>query len=118
MTKTSTLVTFALAAAAVTGGPAFAQGADPQPIVELMHGLAGKPKHRPSGAKGQCFTGVFEPTAEARALSKAATFTKTSPVVARFSVGGGNQRVADGRAGPTGASRSASTRAGRDTPNS
>jgi catalase len=65
-----------------------------------MHQVAGKPKHRPSGAKGQCFTGVFEPTAEARGLSKAATFAKASPVVARFSVGGGNQKVGDAARGP------------------
>jgi catalase len=65
-----------------------------------MHTLAGKPKNRPSGAKGQCYTGTFEPTAEARGLSKAATFAKTSPVVARFSVGGGNPRVADAARGP------------------
>jgi len=80
--------------------PALAQGFDPQPIVDTMYTLSGKPKHRPSGAKGQCFVGVFDPTAEARTLSKAATFTKSSPVVARFSVGGGNMKVADAARGP------------------
>lgn len=97
----SLAMSLAAVAALSQSAPAVqAQTADPTPIVDLMHMLAGKPKHRPSGAKGQCFTGTFEPTAEARALSKAATFTKTSPVVARFSVGGGNARVADAARGP------------------
>jgi catalase len=95
------LMTLAAATAAMmSAAPALVQGFDPQPIVEAMHALAGKPKHRPSGAKGQCFTGVFEPAAEARALSKAATFAAPSRVVARFSVGGGNQKVADAARGP------------------
>jgi catalase len=64
-------------------------------IVETMRTLAGKQKARPSGAKGQCFTGSFAPTAEARSLSKSAAFAKTSPVVARLSVGGGNPKVMD-----------------------
>ncbi len=92
-----------LAAAIVaTGsiGAASAQTADPQPIVDTMFTLAGKPKNRPSGAKGQCFTGSFEPAADAKNLSKASIFAKTSPVVARFSVGGGNAKVADGARGP------------------
>ncbi len=89
------------AGAIVLGGfAAKAQDFDPAPIVEIMHANAGKAKHRPSGAKGQCFTGTFEPSAEARALSKASIFTRTVPVVARFSVGGGNPRVADGVRGP------------------
>lgn len=77
-----------------------AQAFDTQPIVDIMHANAGKAKHRPSGAKGQCFVGTFEPTADARRLSKAETFTKVSPVVARFSVGGGNPKVADAVRGP------------------
>ncbi len=93
---------FIISAAAGLGlaAPVQAQGFDPQPIVELMHTFAGNAKNRPSGAKGQCFVGTLEPTAEARALSKAATFARTSRVVARFSVGGGNPRVADAARGP------------------
>ncbi len=89
----------ATAALGIAGG-AKAQDFDPQPIVDIMHAFAGKAKHRPSGAKGQCLTGTFEPSAEARGLSKAATFAKASKVVARFSVGGGNQKVADAARGP------------------
>jgi len=93
------------AALAVVGavslsGAASAQTFDPQPIVDLMFANTNQAKNRPSGAKGQCFTGTFEPAAEARGLSKAGLFTKTSPVVARFSVGGGNPKVADATRGP------------------
>ncbi len=90
----------AAAATALGGMAAQAQDFDPAPIVELMHANINKAKHRPSGAKGQCFTGSFEPSAEARGLSKASIFTKTVPVVARFSVGGGNPKVADAVKGP------------------
>ena len=95
-----TLVASLASAFAMSGAPAQAQEADPQPIVDVMHALSGMAKNRPSGAKGQCFLGTFEPTAEARKLSKAATFTKTSPVVGRFSVGGGSLKVADAARGP------------------
>jgi catalase len=93
-------VLLACAVALMTSASANGQTFDPQPIVDIMHANAGKAKHRPSGAKGQCFTGTFEPTAEARGLSKAATFQGTKKVVARFSVGGGNPRVADAARGP------------------
>ena len=89
-------VTFALSLAlAALSVPAFAQTADIAKIVEAQFTLAGNQKARPSGAKGQCFTGTFTPTAEARGLSKSEIFTKTSKVLARFSVGGGNPKVAD-----------------------
>lgn len=98
--RTLPLALAASLASAIAMPCAQAQTADPQPIVDVMHALAGKAKNRPSGAKGQCFVGAFEPTAEARRLSKAATFTKPSRVVARFSVGGGNPKVADAARGP------------------
>jgi catalase len=94
------MIAAALAALGLMGAPAMAQGFDPQPIVDTMYTLAGKPKHRPSGAKGQCFTGSFEPVADATRLSKSPVFSKASKVVARFSVGGGNAKVADGARGP------------------
>jgi catalase len=75
--------------------PAMAQTAAPDVIVDVMRTLAGKQKARPSGAKGQCVVGTFMPTAEAKSLSKSLAFEKASRVVARFSVGGGNPKVAD-----------------------
>ncbi len=78
---------------------AIAQDADPEAIVTIMRNLSGNQKARPSGAKGQCWQGTFTPTVEAKALSKSPVFTKVSPVIARFSVGGGNPKVADGARG-------------------
>jgi len=80
---------------AAAGAPAVAQTADLGKIAELQRTLAGNQKARPSGAKGQCFAGTFTPTAEAAGISKSAVFAKTSRVVARLSVGGGNPKVAD-----------------------
>lgn len=82
--------TFAIATTSAT-----AQIAVPDAIVEAQRTLAGKQKARPSGAKGQCVVGTFTPTADAKGLSKAIVFDRPSKVVARFSVGGGNPKVAD-----------------------
>lgn len=79
--------------------PGAAQDADPTPIVELMRAGAGPGTHRPSGAKGACYQGEFRPAAGARDLSRAVIFTRNSPAVIRFSVGGGNPAVADGARG-------------------
>ena len=98
-------ISTSLAAAAIGGiampiGQAPAQAPDlPTQIVDAQHALAGKGKTRVGGAKGQCFVGTFEPTADARKLSKSAIFAKPSRVLARFSVGGGNPKVADGSRG-------------------
>ncbi len=86
-----------LAVSLAFAGSAAAQTADPVPtIVDAMQALAGKgAKTRPSGAKGKCYTGTFEPTPDAVKLSRAVIFTKSSPVLARLSVGSGNPKVAD-----------------------
>lgn len=81
--------------AAAGAAPAIAQTAQPDQIVDVMRTLAGKQMARPSGAKGQCFLGTFTPTAEAKALTNSASFSKTSRVLMRFSVGSGNPKVAD-----------------------
>jgi catalase len=46
-------------------------------------------------AKGICLTGHFSPTPEAASLSKAPQFAKPVPIIARFSLGGGNPQAAD-----------------------
>jgi catalase len=86
-----------LAALGLASSPALAQGTDPVPaIVDLMQTFAGKGnKVRPSGAKGQCYTGTFEPSADGKRLSASLVFNAPSKVLARFSVGGGNPKVAD-----------------------
>lgn len=75
--------------------PAMAQSQTTETIVETMRTLSGKQKARPSGAKGQCFTARFLPTAEGRGLSSSPAFARDSAAIVRFSVGGGNPKVAD-----------------------
>lgn len=75
--------------------PAMAQSQPTEAIVETMRTLSGKQKARPSGAKGQCFTARFTPAADAAKLTKSAAFAKESAAIVRFSVGGGNPKVAD-----------------------
>lgn len=98
MRPITTIPTAALslaAAAFLLPSPVRAQAAEPDAIVETMRTLSGNQKARPSGAKGQCFTGTFTPSAEARGLSKAVIFERPSRAVIRFSVGSGNPKVAD-----------------------
>ena len=53
--------------------------------------------------KGTCAAGQFVGTADAAALSRSALFSgKTIPVVARFSLGGGNPEVPDAAPAPRG----------------
>lgn len=69
--------------------------AEPEKIVDALNTVFGKTNARASGAKGQCVTGRFTPSAEARSLTKSAAFQKPVPVLARFSMGGGNPKVSD-----------------------
>jgi catalase len=93
------LTASALAAAALlsaTSLPAQAQ-VDPGRFVDAFEGAFGKHAgSRRSGAKGVCAVGEFVGSAEGRALSTASAFSgRPVPVVARFSVGGGNPRAPD-----------------------
>ncbi len=94
--KSSRLPVLVLAGLAASALPAMAQSQTTETIVETMRTLSGKQKARPSGAKGQCFTARFTPTAEAKNLTKSAAFSKESNAIVRFSVGSGNPKVADG----------------------
>ncbi len=68
---------------------------DPEAIVDAQNTVFGKHKARSSGAKGQCVVGTFTPSFDAGQLTKAVIFVKPVPVVARFSMGGGNPKVPD-----------------------
>jgi catalase len=76
-----------------------ARAADPTTPVELvdaLNGVFGKyPGTRSGHAKGFCLTGKFTPTPDAAKLSKAAHFAKPVPIIARFSMGGGNPQAPD-----------------------
>ena len=83
-------------AAAQPQAPADAP-ATPQALVDGFEGAFGThPGHRRGGAKGLCAEGHFLGTAEGQALSSASAFSgRRVPVVARFSVSGGNPKVSD-----------------------
>ena len=74
-----------------------AQSVDPVEQVDTLEKLAGKqPTFRRAQAKGVCASGYFVGQPEGRALSSASVFSgKKIPVVARFSVGGGNPKASD-----------------------
>jgi len=99
----------ALAAAVALGWPAasaHAQAANPNAMVDNFEAVNGKhPGFRRSGAKGVCAAGDFVGSAEGRALSTASAFSgQPVPVIARFSVGGGNPKAPDNARGVRGLS--------------
>ena len=70
--------------------------ATPASIVDALKAVAGDPpKVRASFAKGRCVRGTYVPSDRAEEITKSRSFTKPSRVLARFSVGGGNPKVAD-----------------------
>ncbi len=81
--------------AAVTLTSHSASANDPQSIVDALGKVFGSHKARASGAKGQCVAGMFTPSAEAKQLTKSASFQSAVPVLGRFSMGGGNPKIAD-----------------------
>ena len=74
-----------------------AQTSQPEAQVNALEGLFGKQAgFRRSQAKGICASGYFVGNAVGRSLSRAAVFNGDRvPVVARFSVGGGNPKASD-----------------------
>ena len=89
---TATAATLIVSAAILTNS---VRAAEPDKIVDALAMLFGKHNARASGAKGQCVAGMFVPTAEARQLTKSASFQKSVPVLGRFSMGGGNPKIMD-----------------------
>ena len=80
------------------GAPSvFAQASPAEAQVNALEKLAGShPGSRRSGAKGICASGYFVGNTVGRNLSKASAFSGDKvPVIARFSVGGGNPRASD-----------------------
>ena len=71
----------------------------PGVIVDALEAHDGRhPGFRRAHAKGLCIEGSFESNGDGAALSKAALFAKgVTPVIGRFSTGGGNPHAADGR---------------------
>ena len=71
-------------------------------LADALNGVFGKHPHtRGSHAKGFCVSGKFTPAADAASLSKAPQFSKSVPLLGRFSMGGGNPKAADNSKGWT-----------------
>jgi catalase len=80
----------------VTGTTRAADPTTPVELVDALNSVFGKyPGTRSGHAKGFCLTGQFTPATDAAKLSKAAHFAKQVPVIARFSMGGGNPQAPD-----------------------
>jgi catalase len=90
---TSTIAAAMVVAISLAPQPAIS--AEPEQIVDALGTVFGKHKSRASGAKGQCVTGMFTPTSDARQMTKSASFQKPVPVLGRFSIGGGNPKAPD-----------------------
>lgn len=88
----------ALTLAAVFGAStgAIAQ-TTPAELVDALNGVFGKHPARGSHAKGFCFAGQFEPTRDAATITRANLFQpgKKTPLIGRFSIGGGNPKAPD-----------------------
>jgi len=70
--------------------------ATPIQIVDALRTVAGNPPMvRASFAKGQCVRGNYTPHEQASRVTRSRSFTEPSQVIGRFSMGGGNPRVAD-----------------------
>ena len=96
ISRQTLLSTTLAAAAAMLGAPAAAQ-VDPNRMVDTFERLGGKFEgFRRSGAKGVCATGDFVGSPQGRALSASSAFSgQPVPVLARFSIGGGNPKAPD-----------------------
>ncbi len=88
----------AIASLILAAGAVAALAADPTPadLVDALNGVFGKHAgDRAAHTKGICLTGTFTPSAEAPKLSKAPHFANPVPVIARFSLGGGDPKAPD-----------------------
>lgn len=93
-TKQSSLALAAILLSACSVG---ASAADAEQLVDGLNSVFGKQSRdvRASHAKGQCVKGVWSPTAQAVELTMSPSFARELPVLARFSMGGGNPGVSD-----------------------
>lgn len=94
----SAIAVAALAAGAALYAPsAAAQQPSPDAFVDALNAVFGKhPGARGSHAKGVCVAGSFDASGNAKAISSAAFLQGgSSPVIGRFSIGGGNPKASD-----------------------
>ncbi len=74
-----------------------AEAVSPVVLVDALNGVFGKHPARASHAKGFCMAGQFEAAPGAAAITRAAMFQpgQRTPVIGRFSIGGGNPKAPD-----------------------
>ena len=102
------LLTLATAATIVSpsvfgASPAASEVTAPQMIDAFEGTFGARAGQRRNHIKGTCAAGTFVGTAEGKALSRSPLFSGQSiPVVARFSLGGGNPQVPDAAPAPRG----------------
>jgi catalase len=91
------LISLVLGATAASFVPhATAEAPGPDKLVDALEGTFGKHAARRSGAKGVCASGFFVGTPDGRGLTTSAIFSgQEIPVIARFSIGGGNPKAPD-----------------------
>lgn len=84
------------AAAMVDTAPAV-PAVSPGALVDALNGVFGKHPARASHAKGLCMAGQFEAAPAAAAITRAKMFQagQRTPLIGRFSVGGGNPKAPD-----------------------
>jgi catalase len=90
----------AIAAAVLFGPPTRAEDVDPAALVDALQARAGTHRgFRRAHAKGVCAEGRFQANGAGRAVSKATLFAAGPPlpVVARFSIAGGDPGASDKR---------------------
>lgn len=85
-----------LAAVAHSGSAHEVVAADAKSIVEALKTVAGNPEGvRATFAKGQCVHGSYTPAPDVERVTISKSFTRSWPMIGRFSVSGGNPKVAD-----------------------
>jgi catalase len=87
----------ALSMSALAAGASLAQSANPTQMVDALESTFGvHSTERRSHAKGICASGYFIGNTNAARISTASVFSgRRVPVIARFSVGGGNPQASD-----------------------
>src|SRR5262249_21711131 len=79
----------------VLSGTAVAQGVDPADLVRDLHAIFGEHHARAVHAKGVIFNATFEPTEQARQLSKAGVFAGRLQATVRLSDSTGLPEIPD-----------------------
>jgi catalase len=91
-----TSVVAGLAMVIALAGPARAEEPTGEQLIDALNAVFGQhPKTRASHAKGFCVKGSFTPAPAAAGLSKAPLFERAVPTLGRFSMAGGNPKIAD-----------------------